>query len=108
MPARMAKTPTRPSGLVQPLAGRSIVGQVLRRGREHEVALYLRNGEAWIADFVGTEGALVDVATWLRFNCAGARSELARARMVRECALPLLPDLVERIEALHALADIGT
>jgi hypothetical protein len=78
-----------------------IQGQILRRSAHREVALYLRNGEPWIADFVDGKGMLVPVATWLRFNCPAQGGEHARARMVRECAIPLSPDLASRIEALH-------
>jgi hypothetical protein len=82
----------------------SIQGQVLRRSAHREVAIYLRAGELWIADFVDGDGRLMPVATWLRFNCATRASAQAQARMVRECAIPLSQDLVSKIEELHRQA----
>ncbi len=78
----------------------AVQGQVLRRSKRREAALILRDGTLWIADFIDGEGALVDAATWIRFNCAAASSAPARRRMVLESALPLSQDLVRRIECL--------
>jgi hypothetical protein len=74
-------------------------GKIARR--PGTTPLYLRDGESWIADFVDGTGMLVPVATGLRFNCPAQGGGHARTRMVRECAIPLSPDLAARIEALH-------
>ena len=66
-----------------------------------EVAIYLRKGTLWVADFIDGDGALVDAATWFRFNCGALSTYHARRRMVRESAIPLSQELVTRIENLH-------
>ncbi len=66
-----------------------------------EVAIYLRRGRLWVADFIDGDGALVDAATWFRFNCGALSTYHARRRMVRESAIPLSQELVTRIENLH-------
>jgi hypothetical protein len=47
----------------------SIQGQILRRSERREVAIYLRDGELWIADFIDGIGELIEPAAWFRFNC---------------------------------------
>jgi hypothetical protein len=79
-----------------------IQGQLLRISERREVALYLRDGALWIADFVDDVGALCEVRTWLRFHCSTTASWEPRRRMALESAVPLSEHLVERIEALHA------
>lgn len=75
-------------------------GQVLRRSRRREVAIFLRDGRLWIADFIDGQGALVDAATWFRFNCPAEPSESAYRRMTLESAEPISGDLVRKIERL--------
>jgi len=77
-----------------------IQGQLLRHSSRREVAIFLRDGILWIADFIDGEGVLVDAATWFRFNCAAAASPHARRRMVLEAAIPLSLELAARIERL--------
>lgn len=78
-----------------------IQGQLLRLNERREVAIYLRDGALWIADFVDGGGTLTDAATWFRFNCASSASWPVRRRMALESAMPLSRDLVARIEQLH-------
>jgi hypothetical protein len=78
----------------------SIQGQILRRSERREVAIFLRDGALWIADFIDGKGTLVDAATWFRFNCGALASSHAGRRMVLESAIPLSPDLVARIRLL--------
>ncbi len=66
-----------------------------------EVAIYLRKGTLWVADFIDGDGELVEAATWFRFNCGALSTYHARRRMVQESAIPLSPELVTRIESLH-------
>ena len=47
-----------------------IQGQLLRLSARREVAIYLRGGQLWVADFIDGHGELVDPETWFRFNCA--------------------------------------
>jgi hypothetical protein len=79
-----------------------IQGQLLRISPHRQVAIYLRDGALWVADFVDGRGTLVEAAIWFRFNCPALETPHARRRMVRESAIPLSADLVQRIEELHA------
>ena len=85
---------------VEDSAIRAVQGQILRRSRRREVAIFLRDGRLWVADFIDGEGALVDAVTWFRFNCGTPSSVLAQGRMALESAQPLSEDLVRRIERL--------
>lgn len=79
-----------------------IQGQLLRLTARREVAIYLREGTLWIADFIDGDGEIVDAVTWFRFNCGATRH--VRRRMLRESAIPLSPELAARIERLHRTA----
>ncbi len=78
-----------------------IQGQLLRRSTHHTVAIYLRQGSLWVADFIDGQGALVDANTWLRFNCGSLANSHALRRMALESAIPLSAELIQRIEGLH-------
>jgi len=88
------------------LPGR-IQGQMLRLGEHHAVAIYLRDGDMWVADFIDGQGTLVDANTWFRFNCGGLANSHARRRMALESAIPISLELGERIEALHGASIAG-
>jgi|SRR6185437_4449564 len=79
----------------------SIQGQILRRSERREVAIYLRDGKLWIADFVDGVGELIDPAAWFRFNCGTPWARRAHRRMLFESATPLSAELAARIERLH-------
>lgn len=78
-----------------------IQGQLLRLTERREVAIFLRDGALWVADFVDGRGEIIDAITWFRFHCAALSTAQARHRMVMESALPLSEDLVARIESLQ-------
>ena len=78
-----------------------IQGQLLRLSERREVAIYLREGALWVADFIDGCGTLADATTWFRFNCASASSWHVRRRMALESAMPLSSVLIARIERLH-------
>ena len=78
-----------------------IQGQLLRLSERREVAIFLRDGALWVADFVDGRGEIIDAITWFRFHCAALSTAQARHRMVMESALPLSEDLVARIESLQ-------
>jgi hypothetical protein len=82
----------------------AIQGQLLRLSARREVAIYLRNGALWVADFIDGHGKIIDAITWFRFNCGTSSSPHARRRMVLESGVPLTSDLVTRIERLHGSA----
>jgi len=78
-----------------------IQGQLLRLSARREVAIYLREGCLWIADFIDGQGSLIDPAAWFRFNCGAPSTVPTRRRLLRESAIPLSEALAARIEALH-------
>ena len=78
-----------------------IQGQLLRLSARREVAIYLRAGALWVADFIDGFGTLADAATWFRFNCASSASWHLRRRVALESAMPLSSALIARIERLH-------
>ena len=78
-----------------------IQGQLLRRSERREVAIYLRDGRLWIADFVDGVGELMEPVAWFRFNCGTPWARRAHRRMSYESAVPLSADLAARIEDLH-------
>jgi hypothetical protein len=79
----------------------TIQGQLLRRSKRREVAIFLRDGTLWVADFFDGVGMLVDARAWLRFNCGGFRSPHAEQRMVLESAIPLSEELIAKIGRLN-------
>jgi len=81
------------SGLIQ--------GQVLRMSERREVAIFLRDGALWVADFIDGDGVLMEAITWFRFNCGAPSTSHARHRMVLESGTPLSEELIEKIERLH-------
>ena|SRR5690349_1406201 len=81
-----------------------IQGQLLRLSARREVAIYLREGRLWIADFIDGEGAIVEPPEWFRFNCGTPRAWQARRRMELEAAIPLSVEISARIERLHRQA----
>ena len=76
----------------------------MRFSTHREVAIYLREGSAWVADFIDRKGVVVDVHTWLRFNCGTPSNAYAARRTSLESAIPLSVDLSARIESLHQAA----
>ena len=78
-----------------------ILGQLLRLSNRREVAIYLRDGSLWIADFIDGHGELVDPAAWFRFNCGSPTARQSRRRMLLESAFPLSAELAAKIESLH-------
>jgi hypothetical protein len=87
---------------------RSIQGQLLRQSERREVAIFLRDGALWVADFIDGQGQLIDATTWFRFNCGAVSTSHARRRMVFESAVPLSEALVGRIERLPRPATVQT
>ena len=84
-----------------------IQGQMLRLSEYHAVAIYLRDGVMWIADFVDGRGSLVDANTWFRFNCGTLANSHALRRMALESATPISLALSARIETLHDASVAG-
>lgn len=83
-------------------------GQVLRLSERRMAAIFLRDGTLWVADFIDSQGELIDAITWFRFNCGSLSTWQARRRMVLESATPLSEELVDRIERLQRPASAQT
>src|SRR5437660_6762918 len=83
---------------------RPIQGQLLRLSRRRQVAIYLRDDELWVADFIDGRGEITDARTWFRFNCASPSPSPMRRRMVLESAIPLSSSLAQKVERLHRLS----
>ncbi|MGE5102313.1 MAG: hypothetical protein ACM3SX_20200 [Deltaproteobacteria bacterium] len=84
--------------------GSRIQGQLLRWSERREVAIYLRDGKLWIADFIDGVGELIEPEAWFRFNCGTPWARRAHRRMLFESATPLYGELVSRIEELHRVS----
>ena len=78
-----------------------VQGQILRLSERREVAIFLRDGALWVADFIDGEGEIIDAVTWFQFHCASLSTAQARHRMVLESGIPLSDELVARIELLR-------
>ena len=76
-------------------------GSLLRLGETREIAIYQRDGVAWVADFRGGRGELFTVGEWFAIN--------GRGRLLRRAGLapiaPLPANVIERIERLHGAED---
>jgi hypothetical protein len=72
-------------------------GSLLRLSETREIAIYQRDGVAWIADFRSGRGELFTVGEWFALN--GRSSLLRRAGL--EPVAPLPARVIEGIERLH-------
>ncbi len=84
-----------------PTCDHAIQGQLLRQSERREVAIFLREGSLWVADFIDGNGLLVDAATWFRFNCGTPSNSCTWSRVLRESAVPLSEELATRIDGLQ-------
>ena len=76
-------------------------GSLLRLSETREIAIYQRDGVAWVADFRGGHGELFTVGEWFALNARG--SVLRRAGLASIAPLPA--STIERIERLHGAED---
>ncbi len=72
-------------------------GNLLRIGERREIAIYLRDGTAWVAEFNDERGELFSVSAWFSLNRGGR----VLRRMELDSVTPLPEDAVRRIERLH-------
>ena len=72
-------------------------GNLLLLGKRHEIAIYLRDGTAWVAEFRDGRGELFTVSTWFSLNQGGR----VLRRMDLDSITPLPEEVMERIERLH-------
>jgi len=80
---------------------RRVQGQLLQLGKQHEIAIYLRNGERWVAEFRDGHAELIDASTWFRFLTGPLRSSHRHRAAALESATELTPAVLEKIERLH-------
>jgi hypothetical protein len=74
-------------------------GNLLRLSERHEVAIYLRDGTAWVAEFKNGHGEVSTVGAWFTFH--GRVLIQAQRRGGVEIISPIPDDVVAWIERLH-------
>jgi hypothetical protein len=72
-------------------------GNLLRLSARREIAIYLRDGTAWVADFRDGHGEVCPAGAWFALN----QDRWALRRAARDAITPLSADMVRRIENLH-------
>ena len=77
----------------------TINGSLLRVNDGRSVAIYLRDGIAWVAEFRGSRGRLLSVGEWHCFHARGVAHAQRRGEV--EILSPIPGDAIARIEALH-------
>jgi len=79
----------------------SMTGQLLRLDDRREIAIYVREGVTWVADFGDGGGEPVEATTW--FRTCGGRLALSHSlrRIALDSAVAIPPEMARRIESLH-------
>jgi hypothetical protein len=72
-------------------------GSLLRIGERREIAIYLRDGTAWVTDFKHGHGVVSTAGAWFALN----QDRWALRRATLDAITPLPADIVQRIENLH-------
>jgi hypothetical protein len=78
----------------------SLQGSLLRLSAHREVAIYLCEGAAWVADFNNGHAALYSASEWYTID-GGRMLVHAQRRDAVETISPLPDAVVRRIESLH-------
>lgn len=78
-------------------AASNLHGSLLKLGNQREIAIYLRDGTAWVADFRGGRGEVSTAGAWFTLN----QDRWALRRATLDAVTPLPADVVQRIENLH-------
>jgi hypothetical protein len=81
----------------------SINGRVIVLGAGHSIAIYERNGEGYVAEFRDGHASLEYAGSWFRFNAGALRC--LRGRAALQSSKPLNPEMLQKIERLHAASD---
>ena len=74
-------------------------GNLLRLGERREIAIYLRGGTAWVAEFEKGRGEVFNVGAWS--SLYGRALVHAQRRGEVNIISPIPEDVVARIERLH-------
>ena len=84
-----------------------IQGSLLRLSEHREVAIYLREGAAWVAEFDNGRAALHSASEWYTIG-SGRMLVHAQRRDAVETISPLPDEVVRRIESLHRRMEEAT
>jgi len=84
----------------QAISTSAVQGSLLRLSERHEVAIYLREGAGWVADFHDDRATLHSVSEW-HGSGSGRMLVHAQRRDAVETISPLPDEVVQRIESLH-------
>ena len=76
-------------------------GNLLQLGECREIAIYRRDGVAWVADFRGVRGELFTAGEWFTLNGRGSLLRRPRSDSIE----PLPAHAIGRIERLHDAED---
>jgi hypothetical protein len=87
------------------LAAPSIEGHMIDLDPGHTIAVYVRNGACWVADFHSGRGELHDASAWFRFHAGGLRYCHNRRLAALKSTVPLIPEMLEKIERLHRASE---
>ena len=91
----------------QAISTRAVQGSLLRLSERQEVAIYLREGAGWVADFHDGRATLHSVSEW-HGSGSGRMLVHAQRRDAVETISPLPDEVVQRIESLHRRMDEPT
>ena len=72
-------------------------GNLLRLSARREIAIYLRDGTAWVADFRDGHGEVCPAGAWFALN----QDRWALRRAASDAITPLSADMVRRIEKME-------
>jgi hypothetical protein len=88
----------------KPRTAPSIYGHMITLGVGHSIAIYERNRENYVAEFRDGGARLEYAGSWFRFHAGGLRYCHNRRAALRS-SMPLTPEILEKIERLHAESD---
>jgi len=81
-------------------AAPAINGHLIALEAGHSIAIYERNRECYVAEFRNGAGRLEPACSWFRFHAGALR--WPRERAAPQSYLPLSPEMLRKIERLHA------
>ena len=82
----------------------SISGHMITPGPGHSIAIYERSGERYVAEFRDGYGEFESADTWFRFR-SGVLRYCPNGRAALESPMPLTPEMLQKIERLHAASE---
>jgi hypothetical protein len=82
-----------------------VQGQYMRLSARHAIAVYLRDGMHWVAEFNDGHIELTDATTWFGFHAGALRYSHAHRAAALESATALPKEVLDEIERLHQRLD---